>query len=293
MTHASSPVSSHAVGLIGRGIGASRSPAIHEAEARALGLPLTYRLFDFDVMGWEDEDLGRAVRLMRDVGYSGGNVTFPFKQQVIAHCDELSDEARVLGAVNTLVFRDGRVRGENTDWIGFSWLVERAFGSIAGARVAQIGTGGAGSATALALAQLGAGEVVLFDPEAARAARLADSLSQAVPACRFTLAQDVGAAIAPCAGVVNATPVGMAKLPGVPFDPALMRADQWLTDIIYFPLETELLAAARAQGQRVANGVSMVVGQAAEAIRHITGIAPDRERMLARLLADIAGEQAA
>jgi shikimate 5-dehydrogenase len=115
-------------------------------------------------MGWDDADLGRVVRMMADVGYSGSNVTFPFKQQVIDHCDELSDQARVLGAVNTLVFRDGKVRGENTDWIGFSWLVERAFGSIAGASVAQIGTGGAGSATALALAQLGAGEVVLFDP---------------------------------------------------------------------------------------------------------------------------------
>lgn len=94
MIHACPPLSSHAVGLIGRGISASRSPAIHEAEARALGKPLTYRLFDFDMMGWGDEDLGRAVRLMRDVGYSGANVTFPFKQQVIEHCDELGDEAR-------------------------------------------------------------------------------------------------------------------------------------------------------------------------------------------------------
>lgn len=190
----------------------------------------------------------------------------------------------MLGVVNMLVFRDGKVRGEKTDWIGFSWLIERAFGSIAGASVAQIGTSGAGGATALA--QLGAGEVVLFDPEAARAQRLSHSLS-------LYRADDVGAAIAHCAGVVNATPVGMVKLPGMPFDSALMRSDQWLADIIYFPLETELLVAAKAQGQRVANSVSMVVGHAVEAFRHITGIAPDRERMLAYLLADIAGEQAA
>lgn len=285
--------SSHAIGLLGRGIGASRSPVIHEREAKALGLALTYRLFDFDRMGWADGDLDRAVKLMRDTGYSGSNVTFPFKQQVLALCDELSAEAEALGAVNTLVFSNGRIRGENTDWIGFSWLVERSFGAISGASIAQIGTGGAGSATALALARMGAGEVVLFDPERSRAETLAASLSQNAPSCRFTVASDVNQAIAGRAGVVNATPVGMAKLPGVPFDPALMVSSQWLADIIYFPLETQLLAAARGQGQKVANGVSMVVGQAAEAFRHFTGIAPDRERMLADLLADIAGEQAA
>lgn len=282
-----------AVGLLGRGILASRSPLIHEREAAALGAALTYRLFDFDRMAWQDSDLERAVRLMADVGYAGSNVTFPFKQQVIGFCDDLSEEARVLGAVNTLVFRDGRIRGENTDWIGFSWLVERAFGSIAGASIAQIGTGGAGSATAFALARLGAGEVVLFDPDIARAQTLARSLAEAMPACRFTVAERVEDVVRGRAGVVNATPVGMVKLPGVPFAPALMTGDQWLADIIYFPLETELLAAARAQGQTVANGVAMVVGQAAEAFRHITGLAPDRERMLDALLADIAGEQAA
>jgi shikimate dehydrogenase len=79
----------------------------------ALWAFLTYRLFDFDAMGWDDADLGRVVRMMADVGYSGSNVTFPFKQQVIDHCDELSDQARVLGAVNTLVFRDGKVRREH------------------------------------------------------------------------------------------------------------------------------------------------------------------------------------
>lgn len=281
---------SHAVALIGRGIGQSRSPAIHESAARDLGLPLTYRLVDFARLGWDDGDLERVVHLLGGMDYAGSNVTYPFKQQVMPLCDTLSAEAQALGAVNTLVFEQGKVRGENTDWIGFSWMIERAFGCIKGASVAQIGTGGAGSATALALARLGAAEVALFDPAPGRAQALAERLGSALPTCRFTVAESAAAAIEGRDGVVNATPIGMASVPGLPFKPALMTAEQWLGDIIYFPLETPLLAAARAQGQRVANGVAMVVGQAAQAFAHFTGVMPDRDAMLARLLADIAVE---
>jgi shikimate dehydrogenase len=291
-TTAPSHLASHALALIGRGIGQSRSPAIHEAEGRRLGLPLTYRLVDFDALGLAAEDLPRVVRLLAGIGYSGANVTYPFKQEVMPLCDSLSPAAEALGAVNTLCFRDGAIHGENTDWLGFAWLLEREIGAIAGQRVAQIGTGGAGAATAYALARCGAGEVALFDPAPGRAADLAVRLAPLFPDCRFSAADRAAAAIAGAAGVVNATPVGMAKLPGTPFDPALMDPAQWVADVIYFPLETELLAAARARGQTIANGISMVVGQAAEAFRLITGAEPDREAMLARLSAAIRDERA-
>jgi len=282
---------SHVVGLIGRGIGQSRSPQIHESEARALGLQLSYQLVDFDTLGRPDADLAGTIDSLIERGFSGSNVTFPFKQAVLANCDRLSDAAGVLGAVNTLVFQGGQVIGENTDWLGFSWLIEREIGDIAGTCVAQIGAGGAGSATAYALAALGAREVVLFDPAAERAADLAGRLAPHFPDCTFSLAATAEAAVTQAQGVVNATPVGMASLPGLPFDPGCMSASQWLADIIYFPLETELLGAARANGQKVANGVSMVVGQAAEAFRLITGAEPDRARMLDRLLNEIAAER--
>lgn len=278
----------HAVALIGRGIGQSRSPAIHEAAGRALGIPLTYRPVDFTALDLPDSDLPRMIHLLRGMGYSGSNVTFPFKQQVLPLCDSLSAEAQALGAVNTLVFRDGAVRGENTDWLGFSWMIERHFGAMTGLSIAQVGTGGAGSATALALARLGAAQVALFDPVPGRAAALADRLAPHFPACRFLACNSPREAIAGAAGVVNATPVGMASVPGMAFDPALLETRQWVADIIYFPLETALLAAARAKGHTVANGVSMVIGQAAEAFRLITGTTPDRDAMLARLEADIA-----
>lgn len=284
-------MSNHVVGLIGRGIGQSRSPQIHEAEALALGMQLSYRLVDFTAMGAGDEDLGNVLKGLIDQGYSGSNVTFPFKQAIMPLCTRVSEAAGALGAVNTLVFRGGEVVGDNTDWIGFAWMIEREIGRLDGATVAQIGAGGAGSATAFALAKLGAGRVVLFDPAEGRAAELAARLEPHFPGCAFVAAESAEQAIACASGVVNATPVGMASLPGLPFDPGAMSPDQWLADIIYFPLETELLGAALRNGQKAMNGVSMVVGQAAEAFRLITGTEPDRERMLARLLAEIAAER--
>lgn len=280
----------HVVGLIGRAIQQSRSPAIHEAEAGELALPLAYRLVDFDALGLADARLDEVVRLLAGMGFSGCNVTYPFKQQVMASCTSLGDAAATLGAVNTLVFADGKVHGENTDWLGFSWLVERQFGAVAGQRIAQIGAGGAGSATAYALARLGVSQVLLFDPTPGRAAELAIRLTPAFSTCSFVPCESAEQAINKADGVVNATPVGMAKLPGSPFVPTLMHSSQWLADVIYTPWETELLRAARRQGQNTANGAAMVVGQAAEAFRLITCVQPDSARMMKGLLAAIASE---
>ncbi len=275
--------SAHVAGLIGRGIQRSRSPAIFEAEAHELGLPLAYRLVDFDSIALADARLDELVRLLAGMGFSGCNVTYPFKQQVMASCTSLGDAAAALGAVNTLVFADRAVHGENTDWLGFSWLVEREFGSIAGQRIAQIGAGGAGSATAYALARLGVAHVCLFDPTPGRAAELAARLTPLFSATAFIPCESAQQAISKADGVVHTSPVGMEKLPGTPFPPALMRPDQWLADIIYVPWETQLLDTARRQGQNAANGAAMLIGQAAASFRMITGLQPDLERMTTRL----------
>ena len=271
------------VGLIGRGIGASGSPAIHRAEARELDLALAYEIVDFDARGLPDSGLGETVRALAAVGWTGCNVTHPFKQQVLAVCDEVSSEATALGAVNTLTFRDGRILGDNTDWIGFSWMIERQIGSVEGSSVAQVGAGGAGSATAYALGRMGVRELALFDPSSERANELVARLAPIFPECRILVCDSAANAISGRQGIVQSTPVGMAAHPGTPFPPELMQGSQWLADIIYFPRETPLLAAAREKGMRAVNGVAMVIGQAAESFRLFTGREPDRERMLASL----------
>jgi shikimate dehydrogenase len=279
------PTMSYAVGLIGRGIGSSRSPAIHETQARELGVPLVYRIVDFDRLERPDTDLEAVIRMLVAIGWAGCNITHPYKQAALLLCDTLSAEARALGAVNTLIFRDGHIHGDNTDWSGFSWMIERQIGAIAGSRVGQIGAGGAGSATAYALARLGVSEVAVFDPAVDRANALKQRLSGLFPHCRFVISAAAQEAISGREGIVQTTPVGMDSHLGIPFDPELLTGARWLVDIIYFPLETALLSAARARGIKTVNGLGMVVGQAAQAFGLLTGYVADRERMLSHVMA--------
>jgi shikimate dehydrogenase len=270
---------SFVVGLVGRGIQLSKTPAMHEREADELGLRYVYRLIDFDRLGLPDDDLGSILTAARRLGFAGLNVTHPFKQAVIAHLDGLSDDARALGAVNTVVFEGDRAIGHNTDWWGFAESFRRSMAGQSLESAILFGAGGAGVAVAHALLTLGIGRLTVVDTDPARAAALAGDLCARFGAGRAEAGSAADAAHS--AGIVNATPVGMAKYPGLPLPAALIRPDHWVADIVYFPLETELLATARAKGCRILAGGGMAVFQAVGAFRLFTGAEPDPDRMRA------------
>ncbi len=274
------------VGLIGQGIQASRSPAMHMEEARALGLDLTYVLLDPDQLDSRG-DLEDTVAWAEADGFAGVNVTHPFKQAVIPLLDDLSEDARRLGAVNTVVFRDGRRVGHNTDWSGYAESFRRGLADVRLDCAVQIGAGGAGSAVSYALLQRGVDKLSIFDLDKDRAAHLADALSAIFGEGRAVVCSDLAQAIVAADGITNATPVGMAKYPGTPLPVELLRPEQWVSEVIYFPLETALLAAARAKGCRVLDGGGMAVFQAADAFALFTRVAPDTERMRDRFLAAV------
>jgi shikimate dehydrogenase len=283
------------VGLIGAGIRGSLSPALHEREAACQGVEYGYEILDTDRLG---TDIGSLLRRARDESYDGLNVTHPFKQRVIEHLDELSGEAQALGAVNTVVLRDGRAVGHNTDAPGFAASFERGLPGAALDHVALIGAGGAGAAVAHALRELGAARLTIIDRDHARAARLAGALRRETDGgATARHGADAGSAPAAVArpidaravdvldlagvdGVVNASPTGMVGHGGTPVPPALLHRGLWVADVVYRPLETELLRDARAAGCRTLDGGGMVVLQAAGSFELFTGIAPDRERML-------------
>jgi shikimate dehydrogenase len=265
------------VGLIGRGIQLSRSPAMHEREAGRLGLSCAYLLIDFDVLGLGDEDLGAALDAATMLGFHGVNVTHPFKQQVMPLLDALAPDAAALGAVNTVVFGARRM-GHNTDCWGFAESFRTSMPGAPLGRVAMFGAGGAGSAVAYALMGLGAGRIDVVDSDAARAAGLVARLSAPAGAARLAVA-DAAAAVREADGIVNTTPVGMAKYPGTPFPADLLSARQWVADVIYFPPETELLRRAAALGCRTLPGIGMAIGQAARAFELFTGRAADMAAM--------------
>ncbi len=268
-------------GLVGRNILASRSPWLHEQEALAQDIPLDYTLFDFSARGWAHVDVLRLLYAAQMAGFAGLNITHPFKQLVLAYLDELAPSAAKVGAVNTVRFQAGRRIGHNTDVTGFAQSVERGLPGQSLESVIQFGAGGGGAATAHALLGLGVRHLTLVDTANARRDQLAAQLHTQYPGADIQSKQDAPASFEGIDGVVNATPVGMASYPGTPFRTDLLSARQWVADIVYFPLETQLLQDARKLGCATLEGRGMAVFQAADAFDIFTGRLANRERMLA------------
>ncbi|HQC96037.1 MAG TPA: shikimate dehydrogenase [Aquabacterium sp.] len=281
------------LGLIGAGIQQSLTPAMQETEAAAQGLRAHYQLIDLDKAGVGVEALPGLIQAAKVMGYAGLNITYPCKQAVIPLLDGLSDEARAMGAVNTVVFRDGQAIGHNTDGSGWAWGFTRALPGADLSRVVLLGTGGAGSAIAHAVLRLGAKALALVDTDGGRAQALADSLNALYGAGRVTAGTDAAAVVPQATGLIHATPTGMAKLPGLPLDANLLRPGLWVAEVVYFPLETALLKAARAAGCPVSDGGGMAVGQAVGAFELFTGRSADEGRMRAHFLQMVAARGAA
>lgn len=267
------------LGLIGSGIQRSLTPAMQEQEAAHHGLRLHYQLIDLDLSGGSAEDLPLLLQAARMMGYAGLNITYPCKQAVIPHLDELSDEARAMGAVNTVVIRDGRLIGHNTDGSGWARGFTRALPDADLRCAVLLGAGGAGAAIAHAALRLGVQGLRILDVDPARAQALAVELNQIHDGERASGWTDVAAALDGATGLIHATPTGMDKLPGLPLPAELVRPDLWVSEVVYFPLETALLKLARERGCRISDGGGMAVGQAVGAFELFTGVTPDAGRI--------------
>jgi len=266
-------------GLIGAGIQKSLAPALQESEAAAQGLELHYRLIDLDLLGVGNEALPRLLDEARREGYAGLNITYPSKQAVLPLLDSVSDEARVIGAVNAIVIVDGTLAGHNTDGPGWRWGFRRALPEADLSRVVLLGAGGAGSACADAVLRLGARQLVIVDQDWSRAAALAVRLNEHFASGRVSAHGEIEAAMAGASGLIHATPVGMARHPGMPLAERLLRPSLWVSEVVYVPLETELLRAARRAGCATVDGGHMNVGQGVRGFKLFTGRDADAARM--------------
>lgn len=253
---------------------------MHEREGAEQGLRYSYKLLDLEALKLDAAALPQLLAAAEQDGFAGLNITHPCKQAVIPLLHELSAEAKSLHAVNTVVFKNGRRIGHNTDWWGFAENFRRNLPGAPRGQVVQLGAGGAGAAVAYAALLAGVERLDLHDTVVTRAEQLAANLAACFGPHRIGVSPDLGVDLARADGLINTTPVGMAKYPGLPLDAALLRCELWVADIVYVPLETELLRRARALGCRTLDGGGMAVFQAVEAFRLFTGIAPDGERML-------------
>ena len=281
------------IGLIGANIMKSLSPALQADAFAAVGIDGYQHLIDIDRLA--EKRLPQLLAAVKAAGFAGTNVTFPFKQEVMALLDAVDDEAAQIGAVNTVtVAADGRTTGYNTDRRGFRRNFEEKLGrgSAEGATVVLVGAGGAGRAVAFALMDLCVATIIVHDKDSARANALVTDLGKYCGAGHCRLAGTLERDVASAAGVVNATPIGMHGFPGNPVPVAAMRAAQWAADVIYTPIETVFLKAAAAKGARVLDGGGMCVHQAAEAFHLFTGIEPDVARMHRTFLTALAARDA-
>ena len=286
---------SYLIGLVGDGVMPSLSPHMHEREGDLQGLRYLYRPIDLHELDLPAAAIGDLLLSASRMGYNGLNITHPCKQLVLQHLDEVTPDAEKLGAVNTVVIQDGRFIGHNTDFSGFAAALAAGLPNARLDRVVQLGAGGAGSAVAYALLTAGVQTLDLVDMDPARGAERAAELAGFFPDRTITARTTAELPqLMPLAdGLVHCTPVGMAAHPGLPLDISLVESRHWVADIVYRPIETELVREARAKGCEVLDGGRMAVGQAADAFRIFTGLVADAERMRTHFLELIAAEEVA
>lgn len=279
------------IGLVGEGVTPSLTPPMHELEGARHGMHYIYRTIDLapgeGTTAWLADLLATARRL----GFDGLNVTHPVKQAIVPLLDQQTPSARAVGAVNTVVFTDAGAVGHNTDVTGFRAALHESFGEQRFSRAVLLGAGGAGAAVATALVQSPLDELVVIDSDADRAASLAARVTTAGAVRAVAAPIDAAPTVLTGADLlVNATPVGMAAHPGTPVDPDLLPDGARVADIVYRPVDTALLKAARSRGLRTMSGLGMAMHQAADAFEIFTGARADRRAMLADLDALVAAE---
>jgi shikimate dehydrogenase len=216
------------------------------------------------------------------LGFDALNITQPCKQLVIEHLDRLDPAAARMGAVNTVIFEAGEAVGYNTDSTGFATALAAWLPGAAVSDVVQLGAGGAGAAVADALLSLGVEHLTLVDVDDHRPSELAVALTARFAGARVESSHPdkLSVLLPESDGLVHCTPTGMAHHPGLPLDPELLHPQLWVSDIVYRPLQTALLRAARDLGCRTLHGGFMAVHQAAHTLHLVTGLTPDADRML-------------
>lgn len=260
-------------GILGRPVAHSLSPAMHNAAFASLGFNAVYVPFPVT-------DLARAVQGLRGLQIKGVSVTIPFKEEIIPFLDEVDHRARAIGAVNTVLNREGRLWGTNTDWEGALAALEQEI-ALAGQHVLVVGAGGAGRAIVYAVRQAGA-EVTVADVDETRARNLAQEFGAAFSSLD-------NAAQTPATVLINATPVGMSPhQEAIPLEPKKLNRIQVVMDIVYKPLQTRLLREAAAQGCRIIDGLQMLVYQGARQFELFTGRPAPVEIMRRAALAAVA-----
>ncbi len=257
------------LGLIGQAINSSRSPSLHDLLGKLNQLPVDYQL-------QEPEDSSAQsfctkLAEIRELGFVGVNVTFPYKQIAIDSADDVNEAVKKVGATNTLLLKDGKVCAFNTDYSGFIRGYKGRVGDQPAGKVLMIGAGGVGRAIGFALFDVGATELLVTDLNEASAKSLVDAINAYGFNARYVAKEEIAAAAKEADGLVNCTPVGHFKSPGMPIEAASIGGQKWAFDAVYTPMDTEFLIEASSKGLQIVSGFDLFFYQGIDAFEIFTG----------------------
>lgn len=264
------------LGLIGDNIAKSQSPRLHRLAGAQNGRRVSYDQLVPAERGMPFDALFAHVR---DSGYRGVNVTYPYKERAAAKVVVDDPLVRAIGAVNTVVFDEHGPQGYNTDYSGFIAAYARVRGDAAPGPVLMIGAGGVGKAVAFGLIALGLQEIRIADRDLPKANALAQALTAARPGLVARAGTDGAAFASGVSGIINCTPVGMVGYGGTPLPRACLAGAEWVFDAVYTPVDTQFLQDARAERLQIISGYELFFGQGVDAWTIFTGLPLDEARM--------------
>ena len=263
------------IGLIGTPIKHSRSPHMHNSAFEKTGQDYAYLCLEVG-----KEGLKQALEALKLFNAKGSNITFPNKQEVIQYLDEISEDAKIIGSVNTITIDDEtkKIKGYNTDGRGFVASIEELKIDYKGKKVVLLGVGGAGRAIAIQLAYEGVGELILKDIDEALMKEVKETINKGIPNCKVKLINDEDALkeeLKDAVLLVNATPLGMkgrVDMCAISSSDVLDNTKAFVYDIVYEPRETKLMKYAKEKGLQTTNGINMMLWQGALAYKIWLGV---------------------
>jgi len=274
------------LGLIGGNIGASRARHLHRLAGEICGLAVRY---DNLVPAELGKDFDTVFDDCAAGGYAGINITYPYKETVMTRVAPADEAVRAIGAANTVVFGGRDPVGYNTDATGFVAAFRANFPGSNPGTVALVGAGGAGRAIGFALLTLGASEIRVFDTDRRKADGLVAALDKAGTRAAVRVSATVAEAVAGADGLINCTPIGMTGMAGSAIPADLIAGNGWAFDVVYTPVATEFLEAARRNGRAIMSGYELFFFQGVDAFRLFTGHEVPQDRLRRALLDNAPG----
>ncbi|MBB4952203.1 shikimate dehydrogenase [Agrobacterium vitis] len=265
------------LGLIGDNIAASQSPRLHRLAGQLCGLDVSYERL---VPPQRGEDFETTFQWCRDQGFTGLNITYPYKERVVPLLQVPDAAIAAVGACNTVLFETTPPTGFNTDFTGFVGAFQQSFGlDTKPGVVAMVGAGGVGKAVAFGLAKLGCTHLRIFDRDSAKADGLAAALKTGTTGMCVEVTSTVEDATHGADGLVNCTPLGMEGYPGSSVPEPLIPGKKWAFDAVYTPVDTQFLQACAKANIAILSGYELFFHQGVDAFRIFTGVSVDQQRL--------------